>query len=106
MKDLYAIFKASAGVNTDTRTIKENQLFFALKGENFDGNAFVEQAREKGACHIVAGDKGLEILKELAAYHRRQLRIPVIGLTGTNGKTTTKELIKAALGAAYRVSAI
>ncbi len=65
----------------------------------------MEQAREKGASYVVAGDNGLESLKELAAYHRRQLRIPVIGLTGTNGKTTTKELIKTALGAAYRVSA-
>lgn len=105
IQELYEIYLHSAGVSTDTRTLKKNQLFFALKGENFDGNAFVEQAREKGASHVVAGDNGLEILKELAAYHRRQLRIPVIGLTGTNGKTTTKELIKTALGAAYRVSA-
>ena len=105
IQELYEIYLHSAGVSTDTRTLKKNQLFFALKGENFDGNAFVEQAREKGASYVVAGDNGLEILKELAAYHRRQLRIPVIGLTGTNGKTTTKELIKTALGAAYRVSA-
>ena len=105
IQELYDIYLHSAGVSTDTRTLKKNQLFFALKGENFDGNAFVEQAREKGASYVVAGDNGLESLKELAAYHRRQLRIPVIGLTGTNGKTTTKELIKTALGAAYRVSA-
>ena len=105
IQELYEIYLHSAGVSTDTRTLKKNQLFFALKGENFDGNAFVEQAREKGASYVVAGDNGLEILKELAAYHRHQLRIPVIGLTGTNGKTTTKELIKTALGAAYRVSA-
>ena len=105
IEELYDIYLHSAGVSTDTRTLRKNQLFFALKGENFDGNAFVDQAREKGASYVVAGDKGLETLKELAAYHRRQLRIPVIGLTGTNGKTTTKELIKRALGAAYRVSA-
>ena len=115
---LYDIFCASSGVCTDTRTLKKNQLFFALKGENFDGNAFALQALEKGAAYAVAGEDlkaddprlikvpdTLETLKALAAYHRRQLRIPVIGLTGTNGKTTTKELIKTALGAAYRVSA-
>ena len=118
IQDLYDIFLQSAGVCTDTRTLKKNQLFFALKGENFDGNRFALQALEKGASYAVAGEDleaddsrlikvpdTLEALKELAAYHRRQLRIPVIGLTGTNGKTTTKELIRTALGAAYRVSA-
>ena len=118
IKDLYDIFLQSAGVCTDTRTLKKNQLFFALKGENFDGNRFALQALEKGALYAVAGEDlqtddprlikvpdTLETLKALAAHHRRQLRIPVIGLTGTNGKTTTKELIKTALGAAYRVSA-
>ena len=118
INELYNIFLQSAGVCTDTRTLKKNQLFFALKGENFDGNRFALQALEKGASYAVAGEDlqaddprlikvadTLETLKELAAYHRKQLRIPVIGLTGTNGKTTTKELIKTALGAAYRVSA-
>ena len=118
IKALYDIFLQSAGVCTDTRTLRKNQLFFALKGENFDGNRFALQALEKGASYAVAGEDlqaedprlikvpdTLETLKALAAYHRRQLRIPVIGLTGTNGKTTTKELIKTALGAAYRVSA-
>jgi UDP-N-acetylmuramoyl-tripeptide--D-alanyl-D-alanine ligase len=118
IKALYDIFLQSAGVCTDTRNLKKNQLFFALKGENFDGNRFALQALEKGASYAVAGEDleaedprlikvpdTLETLKALAAYHRRQLRIPVIGLTGTNGKTTTKELIKTALGAAYRVSA-
>jgi len=118
IKDLYNIFLQSAGVCTDTRTLKRNQLFFALKGENFDGNRFALQALEQGASYAVAGEDlqaedprlikvpdTLEALKALASYHRRQLRIPVIGLTGTNGKTTTKELIKTALGAAYRVSA-
>ena len=118
IKELYDIFLQSAGVCTDTRTLKKNQLFFALKGENFDGNRFALQALEKGASYAVAGEDlqaddprlikvpdTLETLKALAACHRRQLRIPVIGLTGTNGKTTTKELIRTALGAAYRVSA-
>lgn len=118
IKDLYEIFLHSAGVNTDTRTLAENQLFFALKGENFDGNAFALQALEAGACRAVVSDTlpledsrlikvsdTLATLQELAAWHRRQLSIPVIGLTGTNGKTTTKELIRTVLDAQYRVSA-
>ena len=118
INELYDIFLHSAGVCTDTRTLKKKQLFFALKGENFDGNRFALQALEKGASYAVAGEDlqaedarlikvpdTLETLKALAACHRSRLRIPVIGLTGTNGKTTTKELIRTALGAAYRVTA-
>ena len=118
IQELYSIFCASKGVCTDTRALKKGQLFFALKGDNFDGNAFALKALEAGASYAVVNDTleaddprlikvpdTLEALKALAAHHRRQLRIPVIGLTGTNGKTTTKELIKTALGAAYRVSA-
>ena len=116
--ELYALFKASSGVSTDTRTIKKGQIFFALKGENFDADAFALQALEKGASYAVVSTSckaddmrlikvpdTLAELKALAAFHREQLRIPVIGLTGTNGKTTTKELIRTALGAGYRVSA-
>ena len=118
ISNLYQIFKSSAGVNTDTRTLRENQLFVALKGENFDGNAFALQALEAGACCAVVSDTveaddprlvkvpdTLKTLQELAAYHRQQLDIPVIGLTGTNGKTTTTELIRTALAAKYRVYA-
>lgn len=116
MKDLYKIFLKCGSVCTDTRALKPGQLFVALKGENFDGNAFVEKALEAGAAAAIASapftdervitvPDTLEALQRLAAYHRQQFSIPVIGLTGTNGKTTTKELIKAVLGAKYNVTA-
>ncbi len=118
IKELYQIFKASSGVNTDTRTLKDNQLFVALKGESFDGNTFAMNALEAGAICAVVSDTvqeedprlvkvpdTLAALQALAAYHRQQLDIPVVGLTGTNGKTTTKELIRTVLSAKYRVSA-
>ena len=117
---LYEIFRASAGVNTDTRSITPGQLFFALKGETFDGNQYALKALEAGACNAVVDEScpfedarlirvpdTLKALKELAAHHRRHVReaLPVIGLTGTNGKTTTKELIREVLSTHYRVSA-
>ena len=118
IKDLYKIYLQCAGLNTDTRTIQEGQLFLALKGENFDGNAFAMQALEAGAAYAVVNDTvqaddprlikvpdTLATLQQLAAYHRQQFDIPVIGLTGTNGKTTTKEMIRTVLGAKYRVTA-
>ena len=116
MKDLYSIFLHCGTVCTDTRTLKPGQMFFALKGENFDGNAFVGKALEAGAAYVVASipfaddrvitvPDTLEALQALAAEHRRALGIPVVGLTGTNGKTTTKELIKAVLSTKYRICA-
>lgn len=118
INELYNIFLHSAGVNTDTRTLAENQVFVALKGENFDGNAFALQALEAGALcavvdksvqetdpRLVKVDDTLETLQALAAFHRTKLSIPVIGLTGTNGKTTTKELIRTVLSAKYTVAA-
>ena len=118
IKDIYQIYLQCAGLNTDTRTIREGQLFVALKGENFDGNSFALQALEAGAAYAVVNDTveaaderlikvpdTLAALQQLAAYHRQQFDIPVIGLTGTNGKTTTKELIKAVLAAKYNVTA-
>ncbi len=118
IKELYSIFLKSSGVNTDTRTIAAGQMFIALKGENFDGNTFALQALEAGACCAVVNNTveasdprlvkvpdTLEALKALAAYHRSQLEIPVVGLTGTNGKTTTKELVSTVLAAKYKVVA-
>ena len=106
----------SDGVSTDTRTLKENQLFFALRGEHFDGNRFLPDALEKG-CRLAVTDRPgevlsdrvvttaapLETLQQLAAHHRQQKRAKVVGLTGSNGKTTTKELITAVLRKKYRV---
>lgn len=118
IKELYKIFLASTGVNTDSRTISAGQLFFALRGENFNGDDFALKALEDGASYAVvseecAGDdprlikvpSTLSALQELAAYHRSKLGIPVIGLTGTNGKTTTKELIREVLATSYKVCA-
>ena len=113
---LYQIYLSCTGVSTDTRAIKPGNIYFALKGDNFDGNKFSEQALNSGATHAVidnadyAGPKTILVndvlttLQELSKYHRQQLTIPVIGLTGSNGKTTTKELIAAALSTKYKVA--
>jgi UDP-N-acetylmuramoyl-tripeptide--D-alanyl-D-alanine ligase len=118
ISELYSLFLASQGVNTDTRTIRPGQIFFALKGETFDGNAYALKALESGASYAVVNDYAegddprllrfpdtLRTLKELAACHRSHLDIPVIGLTGTNGKTTTKELIREVLATHFTVAA-
>jgi UDP-N-acetylmuramoyl-tripeptide--D-alanyl-D-alanine ligase len=116
MIELYDIFKKSNGVAIDSRSLIPNQLFIALKGENFDGNKFVEQAIESGALHIISSDSiwsdndkvtvvddCLATLQQLSTYHRTQLSIPVVGITGSNGKTTTKELMIAVLQTEYNV---
>ena len=111
---LYSRFLLSSGVSTDTRTVAEGNLFFALKGPNFNANAYAEEALAKGASYAVIddvaykkGDKyilaedGLKALQDLATFHRSRFHRKVLGLTGSNGKTTTKELINAVLSKKY-----
>ena len=90
-------------VTTDSRKIIPGCVFVALKGEHFDGNDYVEQAEKDGAIYIIKGDHALEELQDLARAWRRKFDIPVIAITGTNGKTTTKELTAAVLGTIYKV---
>ena len=110
MTELYSIFRKYPIVTTDSRNCLMNSIFFALQGEKFDGNDYIEQALHNGAAYAV-GDRGglpndkriirvdntLQALQNLANYHRKQLNPKVIAVTGTNGKTTTKEIIAAAL---------
>lgn len=114
---IYSLYLQSEGVSTDTRTLKEGQLFFALSGPNFNGNEFAQEALEKGAAAAVCDDgqlKGPRIiqsnnsllsLQELARYHRDSLEFPIIGLTGSNGKTTSKEILVSVLGQKFKVGA-
>ncbi|MFD0752221.1 UDP-N-acetylmuramoyl-tripeptide--D-alanyl-D-alanine ligase [Mucilaginibacter calamicampi] len=117
-EQLYQIYLQHPVITTDTRKITPGSLFFALKGENFDANTFAAQAIEAGAAYAIidnaeykAGEKYILIddvlaaLQDLARHHRRQLSIPVVGLTGTNGKTTTKELINAVLSEQFNTLA-
>ena len=112
--DLYKKFVSSTGISTDTRKISLGNIFFALKGPNFNGNHFVEKALQSGASFAVADDLRLagsdkvilvkdvlKTLQQLANHHRKHLKIPVLAITGSNGKTTTKELIKTVLERKY-----
>ncbi|MFN8254650.1 MAG: UDP-N-acetylmuramoyl-tripeptide--D-alanyl-D-alanine ligase [Bacteroidales bacterium] len=114
--ELHKLFLSSKGVTTDTRKIEKGQIFFALKGENFNGNQFALQAIENGAIYAIVDEEMpvksnriilvndvLACLQDLARYHRNFLGIPVIAITGTNGKTTSKELIKSVLQTNFRV---
>ena len=116
-KEIYELFKKYPKVITDSRLVEKDCLFFALKGENFNGNAFAASALENGAAFSVIEESEsgsdercilvndvLGTLQELSRYHRQQLGIPVIAITGTNGKTTTKELVSTVLSQKYKVT--
>ena len=105
IEDLYQLFEESTGTSTDTRSIAAGNIFFALRGPSFDGNKYSSQALDQGASFAIVDDPSacvddryilvddvLTSLQDLACFHRKQFDIPVIGLTGSNGKTTTKEL--------------
>jgi len=95
--------KDSLHVTTDSRKVTPGSVFVALKGEHFDGNDFVEQARKDGAQYIIGGENALRDLQDLARAWRRELGLPILGITGTNGKTTTKELCAAVLSTRYNL---
>jgi len=95
--------KESIYVTTDSRKVTPGCIFVALKGEHFDGNDFVEKARQDGAAYIISGENALTELQDLARAWRRELGLPILGITGTNGKTTTKELCAAVLSTKYNL---
>ena len=118
IKDLYELFLQHPVITTDSRDVPEGSMFFALKGETFDGNAYAKAALEQGAALAIIDEKEyaeeendklilvedvLTTLQQLARYHREALGTTIIGITGTNGKTTTKELIATVLKKKYKV---
>ena len=117
MENLYEKYQQSSCVCTDSRNLTPGCLFVCLKGANFDGNKFAAEVLEQGAKYVITEnrelsgnpramvvDDALATLQQLANYHRRQLKMPIIGITGTNGKTTTKELINAVLSSSYKTT--
>lgn len=118
IENLYKLFSENYLVDTDTRSIRKGSIFFALKGSNFNGNKFASNALDKGSNYAIIDEieyktgsntilveNVLETLQKLANYHRKQLNIPIISLTGSNGKTTTKELINAVLSKKFITTA-
>ena len=116
--ELYKLYQQHPQITTDSRDCPKGSIFLALKGESFDGNQFAASALEKGCAYAIIDDKSvipdgdnrfilvdncLQTFKDLAREHRRQFDIPVIGITGTNGKTTTKELVAAVLSQKFNV---
>ena len=117
MEKLYKLYLEHPQICTDTRNIIPDSIFVCLKGERFDGNTFALNALEQGAAYVITENAdlsenpkcivvsdSLRTLQDLAAYHRQQLKIPVIGITGTNGKTTTKELVSTVLSQKFRTA--
>jgi len=116
---IHELFLKNNSISTDTRKVSKGDLFFALKGDNFNGNKFANQALDKGAKYVIIDEEEyctnkektilvkdvLRTLQELATFHRNYLKLPIIALTGSNGKTTTKELINAVLSKAYNTTA-
>ncbi|MEO2062606.1 MAG: UDP-N-acetylmuramoyl-tripeptide--D-alanyl-D-alanine ligase [Christiangramia sp.] len=116
---LHQRYLLCSGVDTDTRKIRKDSIFFALKGDNFNGNLFAEEALNKGARYVVVDEKEyardkehyilvkncLESLQKLAIFHRNYLGLPILAITGSNGKTTTKELINAVLSRKFKTVA-
>ena len=118
IEQLYDIYLQYPHVQTDTRKLKQGDIYFALKGENFNGNQFAKQALEAGASYAVIDEPAYQLndqcilvddvlssLQQLACHHRKQFNIPFIAITGSNGKTTTKELMHAVLSSTYKTSA-
>ena len=116
--ELYQKYLETGKVSTDTRQITSGSVFFALKGTSFNANEFAQEALSKGASYAVVDEKkfrindrcilvedGLRALQELARHHRSQIKIPVLGLTGSNGKTTSKELVRDVLSKKFRTLA-
>ena len=115
---IHSLFLKSTGVSTDTRKIQDQSIFVAIKGDRFDANTFAVEALEKGASHVIIDNEAyyidertilvkdsLTALQELAKFHRNYLKLPIIALTGSNGKTTTKELINVVLSKKYKTKA-
>lgn len=118
IQDLHKLFLSTSGIVIDTRKITQNSIFVAIRGERFDANTFAKEALEKGANYVLIDNKeyyidertifvndSLETLQELSKYHRQYLKIPIIVLTGSNGKTTTKELIYVVLAKKFKTKA-
>ena len=118
IKKIYELYSKHFLVDTDTRNIRKDTLFFAIRGDNFNGNDFAEKALKLGAKYAIVDEEKYNIhpntilvndvlntLQKLANYHRNVLKIPIIGLTGSNGKTTTKELINVVLSKKYNTTA-
>lgn len=119
IESIHQHFLKSSGVSTDTRKIHQDCIFFSLKGDNYNGNMFAQEALDKGALKVIVDDKDfhktsgetilvenvLLTLQQLARFHREYLGAPIIALTGSNGKTTSKELVNAVLSQKYKTVA-